>query len=292
MSRIHEALRKAARDRASGQGSQITTADEILCTTYSLVNPAIAVDSKEPSPVVSQTVVRVQEPWAPDTSKMLFCSETADGVGREQFRGLRTKFTQLREQRGIKAILVGSALSGEGKTFVAANLAHAFAVQRENRVLLLDCDLRRGSLAAILGAKSRPGLVEYLKQEQELEDVLQSGLGGLHFVSGGERMNEPAELIGSARFRGLISQLRSKFDWILIDSPPAIQFVDANVIADMCDGVLLVVSAAMTPMKLAKRTVQVFKKQSVLGAVMNRAKEEEVLSKYYYNYKKAQSAGE
>jgi protein-tyrosine kinase len=286
MSRIHEALRKAARDRASGQEFQVATADDILRTTYSLVNPAITIGSGEPvpSPPILHTTVRVQQPWAPDTSKMLFCSESADGAGREQFRALRTKFAQLREQRGIKAVLVGSALSGEGKTFVTANLAHAFAVQRENRVLLLDCDLRRGSLSSILGANSTPGLVEYLKQERELQDVLQSGLGGLHFIPSGKRVKEPAELIGSARFRDLISQLRSKFDWILIDSPPAVQFVDANVIADLCDGVLFVVSAEVTPMKLAKRAVQLFKKQSVLGAVLNRAKEIDVPSKYFYRY--------
>lgn len=289
MSRIHEALRKAAKDRASGQDSQVATADEILRTTYSLVNPKAAAESKDSLPAIVHTAIRVQEPWAPDTSKMLFCSESTDGAGREQFRALRTKFAQLNEQRGIKTVLVGSALSGEGKTFVTANLAHAFAVQRDNRVLLMDCDLRRGSLSSILGANSKPGIVEYVKQERALEDVIQTGLGGLHFIPSGQRMKEPAELIGSVRFRDLLAQLRSQFDWILIDSPPAVQFVDASVIADLCDGVLLIVSAEVTPMKLAKRAVQVFKKQAIIGAVLNRAQEREVPSKYYYNYEQTRS---
>ncbi|MBW4078624.1 MAG: hypothetical protein HIU84_08995, partial [Acidobacteria bacterium] len=113
--------------------------------------------------------------WVPDKKTMLLYSEASDSPGREQIRSLRTKLNQLREQSGVKVIEITSALSGEGKSFIAANLAHALALHQERNVLLIDCDIRRGSLAGMLGTRTAPGLAEYLLGEESLESVTQHG---------------------------------------------------------------------------------------------------------------------
>lgn len=224
--------------------------------------------------------------WTPDKNAMLFSSLTPDLPGREQFRSLRANLYQIRDQRGLKVVGIASSLSGEGKSFVSANLAHALALQREHKVLLVDCDLRRGSLAGFVGAAPGAGLSEYLRAQQPPERVIQHGSGSnLYLIPSGARVQEPGELIGSSRLKELISRLRVVFDWIVIDTPPAVQFADAGVIADLCDGVLMVFGAGVTPLSLAKRAAQELRKHTVLGAVLNRAEDTERTAKYFSYYK-------
>lgn len=289
MSRIHEAIRKAAGDRAKEVATP--SPEDIFQLSYLLAESAKAPKEKKDPPAIRLRPEVSNEEWTPDKQRMLFVAGGADGAGREQFRSLRTRVTQFQKQNGVKVILVGSALPGEGKTFVSANLACALAVQHENKVMLVGCDLRRGGLATLLGARPEPGLAEYLKGEATAAEVVQSGMGGnLHFISSGSPISEPGELIGGSKFQELIRNLRLAYDWIIIDTPPAIQFSDAAVIADLCDGVLLVFNAGATPTKLAQRAVQVFKKSMVLGAVLNRCEEMAVPEKYYGAYYHSGSA--
>ncbi len=216
---------------------------------------------------------------------MLFSSSTSDLPEREEFRTIRTNLYQFREKRGLKIVEIASTLSGEGKSFIAANIAHALALPRKEKVLLIDCDLRRGSAAGLLGAKPGPGIAEYLQGAASLKDVLQHGTGGsLYLIPSGLRMHDPGELIGSFKLEELFSQLRGIFDWIVVDTPPALQFIDADVIADLCDGIVLVIGAGMTPMQLGKRAARELKKHVVLGAVLNRAQGAGSASKYFSYY--------
>jgi Mrp family chromosome partitioning ATPase len=99
-------------------------------------------------------------------------------------------------------------------------------------------------------------------------------------------MQEPGELISGPRLKELIARLRKTFDWIVIDTPPALQFADAGAIADLCDGVLIVFGAGVTPRTLAKRAAQELNKCSMLVAVLNRAEDTERRAKYYSYYKR------
>jgi capsular exopolysaccharide synthesis family protein len=217
---------------------------------------------------------------------MLFFAGEADTPGREQFRSLRIKHYQLRETRELSTIAVASSLSGEGKSFVAANLAHALALQRERRALLIDSDLRRGSVAGLVGARPRPGLAEYLQGQEPLEAVLQRGMGeNLYIMPSGAQISDPGELIGSSRLRELLSRLRPLFDWIVIDTPPSVQFSDTGMIADLCDGVLLVLGAGLTPVQIAKRAVRNLREDRILGIVLNRAEDADRAEKYFKYYK-------
>lgn len=192
----------------------------------------------------------------------------------------------------LKVIVVASAMPGEGKSFVSANLAHAFAVQSNRRALVIDADIRRaGGLSTLMGASCTPGLTDYLLGEQPLESIIQVGsVNNLYLIPCGKRAQKPGELIGDTRFRGLIEQPRPAFDWIVIDTPPVVPIADARTIADLADGVLLVVNARDTLAHLAKCAVQEFRRETLLGVLLNRTSEPSAM--YYSAYGYGHSPGE
>ncbi len=292
MSRIHEAISKAASEQKLSTPGGMTSVEEILATSFLVAGGASATKSRDEAPNNSASSGRLPSGWRdvewfPDRKSMLFLSEAPDQVAREQFRLLRTTLHRLREQRPLTVISVTSMLSGEGKSFVSANLAHVLALQREQKVLLIDADLRRGSLAGMLGSPLEPGLTDYLRGKESTENILQHGSNGsLYLIPSGARIQEAGELIGSSRFSELLLRLRPSFDWIIIDTPPAAQFADAGVIANLCDGVMLVFASGMTPVHLAKRVTREFKKQTILGAVLNRTDDATSNAKYFSYYGK------
>src|SRR5262249_26265095 len=158
------------------------------------------------------------------------------------------KLYQLRERQDLKVVLVTSALAREGKSFVAANLAHVLALQPECKVLLIDADLRNPTLHHLLGTSTNPGLSDYLQDEKHDFDILQKGdYGTLFLIPAGRPVPGPSELVSSRRFRSLIQRLVPHFDWVIIDSPAATAYSDACLVSDVCDGVLMVVQSASTP---------------------------------------------
>jgi capsular exopolysaccharide synthesis family protein len=182
-------------------------------------------------------------------------------------------------------VLITSALPQEGKTFVAANLAHAIVRQHERRALLIDCDLRWSRLHLLLGTQLSPGLTEYLRGEADDLAILQRGqLENLFFIPGGKSASNAAELIGNGRLKALLDRLAPLFDWVIIDSPPAVAMSDASLLADMSDGVLIVVAAGKTPFDLAQKTREQFKKARLLGVALNRVEPHSTGSSYYYGY--------
>jgi capsular exopolysaccharide synthesis family protein len=291
MSRIHEAVKKAVLEQQHGNAATMSSVEGILAASYTLTaaippGPASVGVSDRPShgPELLQSISPSE--WMPDKKRMVFWAEDADAPGREQFRSLRIKLNQLREKRELSVISVASTLSGEGKSFVASNLAHALSLQREQRVLLIDCDLRRGSIAGFLGTRSAPGLAEYLRGDEPVESVVLRDAGSnLFVIPSGARVSDPGELIGGLRMREILSRLRPLFDWIVIDTPPAVQFADAGMITDLCDGVLMVVGSGKTPVQLAKRAVHNLREDRILGVVLNRAEDAEQAAKYFSYYK-------
>jgi protein-tyrosine kinase len=265
MSRIYEALQKAQKDQWSEGPTGFSVVDEIIRPKWQA--PRVKEGPEHGLLLTDAT----QQVWSPDKVRMPFF-DGADSIGKEQFRTLRSRLYQLREQRKLSALLISSAMAEEGKSFTAANLAHVFALQRERRVVLVDCDLRRGTLASFLGGPSTPGLSEYLAGKCSMQEILQTG-GPENFflIPCGTRIQQPAELIAGPRMGKLMEQLRARFDWIILDTPPATLFSDASVLADLCDGVLLVVKSGATPIRLAKNASLEFKKKSLLGVVLNKS---------------------
>ncbi len=162
-------------------------------------------------------------------------------------------------------------MPGEGKTFICANLAYAFARQSDRRVLLIDADLRAPGLHSVLGAPREPGLSSYLRGEAGLEQILQRGPHeNLFLIPAGKPAQNPADLVAGGKFKTLLAQAAVVFDWILLDSPAAAPVSDALEIAGSCDGVLLVVQGGKTPYDLAQSVTRELRQKHLLGVVLNR----------------------
>jgi len=166
---------------------------------------------------------------------------------------------------------------------VAANLAQSFIRQTNRRVLLIDSDLRASRLHLHLGAPETPGLSDYLQGECDEFQIIQMGMGGnLCLIPGGSDVSNPSELLHSDRMKQLLDRMSVLFDWIILDSPPALAVHDASILADMCDGVLFVVRAGTTDFQLAEKASAEFREKNLLGVVLNRVEKHDAYGGYYY----------
>jgi capsular exopolysaccharide synthesis family protein len=218
----------------------------------------------------------------------VFIDPAAPPAVREQFRTLRSRLYQIRDKQPLRSVLVTSSLSGEGKTFVANNLAHALARQQNCRVLLIDADLRRPDLHQGFGAPNSPGLSEYLKGEAQEMGVIQRGLPEyLCFIAGGSKPQNPAELIANGRLKSLLQTIGPVFDWVILDSPPTLPVSDALMLAELCDGVLTVIRAAQTGFDSAQKSCQQLREKNLLGVALNCADEGAAYGSYYNEELKA-----
>jgi len=305
MSRIHEALKKAEQERAANQGAvQSSYAPSPVAEV-----PGEAVDAQDGPRVVAtapmpatvnpfgvDTLLARSAPadWKPDPTTMLFANGSDGAVGTEEFRTLRSRLYSAREKMPLKKLLITSALPKEGKSFTAANLAQVMVRQHGRRVLLIDADLRGPRLHQMLGTTSSPGLSDYLKGQNDEFSIMQRGtLENLFFIPSGSEITSPAELVGNGRLKFLLQRVESLFDWIIIDSPPAVPVSDASMLAKACDGVLLVVRSNVTPFDMARKAREEFPDQSLVGVVLNgtRGDDSAPYTRYYYErYEKNGSA--
>jgi capsular exopolysaccharide synthesis family protein len=239
-------------------------------------------------------------PWNPSIVSLPTLADRSDSI--EQFRGLRSQIHQLGDQSPLKTILVSSGLPGEGKTFVAANLAMSLARNENNRILLIDGDLRGPTLHTILGAPNVPGLTEYLAGAADVSDILQRNrnssivnagqvrsIPNLTFIPAGAGGDSSSELVANHRIEELLAALAPHFDWILVDSPPVLAYADAIDLARAADGVLLIARGASTPFDVAQRAQIAFSSSRILGFVLNAVKDAPCSSNYYYGKQEAGS---
>ncbi len=289
MSRIHEALKKAEQERAMSQpGSRLeSTSAAVEVAEVAAVTPGLG--SIAPGVFVggeSLLAQARQTRWNPDANCMLFFSSEEHVPGMEEFRTLRSRLYQLREKQTLSKLLITSALPKEGKSFTSSNLAQVLARQHGRRVLLIDGDLRNPQLHRLLGTDPGPGMFEYLRGETDEASIIQRGqLENLFFIPAGNYSSNPAELLANGRLRTLLNRLESTFDWIIIDSAPAVPVADATLMAKDCDGVLLVVRSNSTPTDAARRARREFADRNVVGVVLNGISPE--LSPYMQYYSAA-----
>ncbi len=170
----------------------------------------------------------------------------------ERFRSLRTNLRHLHETDTAKCLVVTSALPKEGRTSIAVNLALAIA-QSHRRVLLIDADLRRPAVAKRLGLESEYGLSDVLLREQRMDDAVRSMSAEtwkddtvLDVLSSGRQLPDPGELFARPIMSEILDDVRKRYDFVIIDTPPLLPVTDAALIAAQCDGALLVLSARGT----------------------------------------------
>jgi capsular exopolysaccharide synthesis family protein len=189
----------------------------------------------------------------------------------ESYRTIRTVLLLGHAPHPPQVILLTSAHPGEGKTTITLNLAITLA-QSGRSVVVVDADLRQGNCHAQLGMHSRPGLADLLTEDLPLDEVVQSAdVPGLFLLATGAIPHNPTDLLASDRMQETLESLRQRFDFVLIDSPPAIAISDAAVMSVMCDGVVLIVRNETTSTDAVRHTVEHLEAVGahVLGAVLN-----------------------
>jgi len=310
MSRIHEALKKAELERAAVQGGAVepNLVSVPLSEVSGIPDSSVAVAAVPTGPggLSGAGITSFAGPfnldalltrcapaeWRPDPATMLFFNGDDGARGTEEFRTLRSRLYHARERMSLKKVLVTSALPKEGKSFTAANLAQVLVRQHGRRVLLIDADLRGPRLHEVLGTASSPGLAEYLNGQNDEFSIMQRGpLEGLFLIPSGRRPEDPAELVANGRLKFLLQRVEPLFDWIIIDSPPAVPVSDAGILAKSCDGVLIVVRSNQTPFDMARKAREEFAGQTVVGVVLNGARDEPAYERYYYGAYQKNGAG-
>ena len=215
----------------------------------------------------------------------LACLTDTGSPAAEAFRLLGVRLRDLRRTRPLKTVLITSTIPQEGKSIVAANLACTLAQSTQQRVLLLEGDLRRPSLSQMFGLGKNPGLSECLQGERSLTTGIYSLEGpGLWILPSGSAPSDAAELLQSGKLSVLTDQLKAWFDWIIVDSPPVLPLADTSVWMRLADGILLIARQGTTEKKQLQRGLEAIESKKLIGAVLNSSKHS---SDGYYYYSPA-----
>jgi protein-tyrosine kinase len=281
MSRIQDILSKAERDGTARRTRAIADesarppigvspqpARESAAAAAGREAPARPAPSRGAATAVVEPAARVATSVRLDAH--LVAALAPHSLAAEQYRSLRTRIARAENGRAIRAIVVTSPAKGDGKSLTASNLALTMAQEFQQRVLLVDADLRRPSLQQLFGLPAGPGLSDVLTGAADVADALVA-LPDTHMtiLPAGTPPHHPAELLGSASMRRVLDTLRTRFDRIVIDMPPAAPLADVQIVSPMADAVLLIVRAAITPKPAIERALGGLEASKVLGLVLN-----------------------
>ena len=288
MSRVHDALRRAEQggypvgEAAAGPDSIPPDARNTL--------PAI--DRVYAPPGLTQDVLDqvVEVPFQPAPESHLLDLQRAHETPAEEFRTLRTRLNHLQTLQPLHTVVVTSASPAEGKTFTAVNLALVQAHLTENKVLLGDFDLRRPIAHDLFQVERAPGLSDFLLGQVPFPQALRKVAGlNLYIMPAGTPVKNPLELLNCHQAKELFDDLPRVFDWAIFDTPPLLFSADANLLATLADGTILVVKIGATTFDNVTRAMQSLCENNVLGIVANGARASELYSKYTYYYSRNES---
>ncbi|MHB8754096.1 MAG: CpsD/CapB family tyrosine-protein kinase [Candidatus Acidiferrales bacterium] len=263
MSRVFDALQKTG-----GQAVSSTPA-----------SPAKLIDALEKGfRLESLPTARMQ--LGPE-SRLIFHTDPT-GPGAERYRLLRIRLQAIRAEAPVKIVLITSPGPQEGKSTLALNLAAALAEKKNQSVLLLEGDLRCPTLARELGLTLPYGLTQCSRSDAALQSVIwKIDPLGFHLLPAGKSINNPVEILNSEWFAEATEKLASSFDWILIDSPPAIPVVDTLSLKARADATLIVARAGRTQQSAIDDAVRILGQDHILGLVLNAV---EKFDRGYYEY--------
>ncbi|ACS99032.1 CpsD/CapB family tyrosine-protein kinase [Paenibacillus sp. JDR-2] len=202
----------------------------------------------------------------------------------EAYRTLRTNLQYAETDRPLQLLMVTSAGPEEGKSTTILNLAVTYA-QMERRTILVDADLRKPTSHYNFGLSNRTGLSHVLSGQADLSEVIkETRIKGLDVLPSGPVPPNPSELLGSSRMEELLGKLREQYDMVLIDTPPVLAVADAQVVANKCDGVLLVVNARTGKKQHAIKAKNALKfvQARIVGIALNQTAHREAGPYYEY----------
>ncbi len=313
MSRVHDALRKAAQEntesskpparRAQVIGTAVEHAPERADTNavaedvlpLESVRPyapavdglaaagATMVDTTELDDLESVIVHAKEMPYNPLPEALLVNPVKPREAPAEEFRTLRTRLNHMQSLQPLHTLVVTSASPAEGKSFTATNLAVTQSQLADKRVLLADFDFRRPTVDKTFQVDCSPGITDYLQGKARVSDILRKIADTqLYIMTAGEAVPNPLELLNLKECKALINGMRDHFDWVILDSPPLLFAADGNLLSTMCDGTILVVRIGSTTFDSVSRALQSLCENNVLGIVVNGARRGELYSKYTY----------
>lgn len=203
----------------------------------------------------------------------------------ESYREIRTNIRFANVDSNVKKILVTSSVAGEGKSTTISNLACTLA-DEGNRVLLLDCDLRKPTLHKKFSVRNHMGLMDVLIEKSDYKNYIQPIYDGLDLLTTGSIPSNPSEILGSNSMKQLVEEMSREYDYVLIDTAPIVAVTDPLVIASYIDGIILVIRAESTPVDLVKSSVDKLEKVNakIIGSILNGTETKKGYD--YYSYKR------
>ena len=259
----------------------------LLKTGMALVDAPASGESPKPEtpPLDRQRDAFKEFPSLPisiSAQSRLVCLTDRESPTAEAVRLLGVRLRDFRRTKPLKKVLITSTIPQEGKSTVAANLACALSYSSQERTLLVEGDLRRPSLSAMFGVPSVPGICESLRGETSLErSIYRLEDAGLWIWPAGHAPGNPLELLQSPKLSAFMDQLATRFDWIIIDSPPVLPLADTSVWMRLADGVLLVARQGTTEKRQLQKGLEALDRKKLLGALLNGAVAP-AYSHYYY----------
>jgi len=247
MGKITDALKKAAQERLH-RLEKLDQKDEVR---YQFIAKK-TVDSK-----IDPRIVAFYDPISPVT---------------EQYRTLRTNIQSIKSEKPIKAITITSSTHSEGKTITAINLAISMAHDLNKKsILLVDADLRRARITKYLGINAEAGLSDLVSNGTNIDDALLNiGIENLTILPAGKIPRNPAEILGSTKMKNIINALRTKYDYVIFDTPPVIPVTDAGLLGAQTDGVIMVIKAGRTQKGVVSHSESILKQAQakLLGYIL------------------------
>ena len=277
MSRIEEALKKAARQRTDAQVE--SSARQVL--PEAAATPVTSVKQKV-SALLDVVPLKIDH-------LMLATARDEKTAVVEEYNKLRSTLIALTSgDTFLNTIMVTSTVSEEGKTMTALNLAISLAKEHDHTVLLVDADLRRPSIHRYLDITPEFGLVHCLRDNLPIEKALiKTGIGKLVILPAGEAINDPVDLLASNRMKAIVKELKERYSerYVIFDTPPALPFADAGVLAGIVDTTLFVVREGKAKLEDIVETLEELKRHHLLGVIYNDAHSFVNRQSYYYgNY--------
>jgi capsular exopolysaccharide synthesis family protein len=200
----------------------------------------------------------------------------------EAFRLLSVRLRDLRRTQTLKKLLITSTIPREGKSTVAANLACALAQRTEEKILLLEGDIRRPTLMQMFDVGAVPGICDWLQGENPVpSNIYRLEGAGIWILPAGKAPSAPLEILQSKKLPVLMDQLAATFDWVIIDSPPVLPLADTSIWSRIADGILLVARQGTSEKEPLERGLPALDSKKLLGAVLNCSKAS-TYSSYYY----------
>ncbi|MCI2253116.1 CpsD/CapB family tyrosine-protein kinase [Domibacillus sp. PGB-M46] len=226
-----------------------------------------------------------QKPAAPGAAKRKLITNTdPKSPISEQYRTIRTNILFSSVDETLRTMLVTSTSPGEGKSTTVANLAVVFANQGK-KVLIIDADMRKPTMHYTFGLQNTVGLTNVLTNQATLQEAcVQTNVENLSALPSGPIPPNPAELLGSFAMKEFLAKAQENFDYIFFDTPPVLAVTDAQVLANQCDGTVLVINSGKTEVEGAQKAKDLLQsaKAKLLGVVLNNRNMKE--SAYYYYY--------